>query len=37
MSRRALHTEAPTGLILCIGDVDFVLFTGCRYIYGSVS
>ena len=25
MSRRALHTEAPSGCILCLGDINFVL------------
>ena len=30
MSRRALRYEAPAGLILCIGDVDFIPFTGSR-------
>lgn len=33
MSRRALHAEAPAGLILCIGDVDFVLLTLSRYFH----
>lgn len=37
MSRRALHAEVPADLILCLGDVDFVLLTSSCHPYDSVS
>lgn len=34
MSREGTSVGVPSGRILCIGDVDFVLFTSSRYFHG---